>query len=60
MEYARTILAQAWTGTAPPAPEPGAAAQTILGLSVAAFWLLLIIVALVLILFLPRLVSRGR
>jgi hypothetical protein len=60
MEYARTILAQSWTALAPPAPEPGAAAETILGLSVAAFWLLLLIVALVLLLFVPQLFSRSR
>ena len=60
MEFARTILAQSWLSIAPPSPEPDAAAQTILGLSVAAFWLLFVIAVLVLMLFLPRLVSRGR
>jgi hypothetical protein len=60
MEYARTILAQSSTGIAPPAPGPGAASQMILGLSFAAFWLIFLIAVLVLILFLPRLISRGR
>lgn len=63
MEQLRTFISQAQTGSAPQPPpsEPGAAAQTILGLSVASFWLLFVVAALIVLAFaLPKMSSKER